>query len=331
MLRLQGVEKSYLYGAKALDDLSFSIDTEERISLLGVSGSGKTTLIKTIAGIVTPEKGRIYLDGRDITDLPPKFRSVKVVYDKEGLFNRRTVAYNLEYPLKIRKYPKKERKIAMLGAAEKYGFPAVTDDYVFRQDDETKLRIALSRLDLYQSSLTLLDNPFSVLTGERRTAVFVELLPKIVSAVKTALFATDSLEEAFSFADNALFLHEGKIVDSGNLKHFIHDPISLYSDTYVNEDRNFIEVPTEDGGIDFYGKKIAIDNAPQAVTVSFALIPGEQGSEHSGNIVYGSFGKHFYRTFDGINLTENTGKFLPDYDLIRIFSSVDGNRLTFKF
>ena len=180
----------------------------------------------------------------------------------------------------------------LLGAAEKYGFPAVTDDYVFRQDDETKLRIALSRLDLYQSSLTLLDNPFSVLTGERRTAVFVELLPKIVSAVKTALFATDSLEEAFSFADNALFLHEGKIVDSGNLKHFIHDPISLYSDMYVNEDRNFIEVPTDDGGIDFYGKKIDIDNAPQAVTVSFTMIPGEQGSEHSGSIVYGSFGKH---------------------------------------
>ena len=74
MLRLQGVEKSYLYGAKALDDLSFSIDTEERISLLGVSGSGKTTLIKTIAGIVTPEKGRIYLDGRDITDRQHKFR-----------------------------------------------------------------------------------------------------------------------------------------------------------------------------------------------------------------------------------------------------------------
>ena len=125
--------------------------------------------------------------------------------------------------------------------------------------------------------------------------MFVELLPKIVSAVKTALFATDSLEEAFSFADNALFLDEGKIVDSGNLKHFIHDPISLYSDMYVNADRNFIEVPTEDGGIDFYGKKIAIDNAPQAVTVSFAFIPREQGIERSGNIVYGSFGQQFFR------------------------------------
>lgn len=331
MLRLDGVSQQYLYGAEALKDICFGVETGERISLLGASGAGKTTLIKTVCGIISPEKGSISLDGRDITALPPKFRSVRAIYDREGFFNRRSVAYNLEYPLKIRKYPKKERKIKVLQAADEFGFAALTDDFLFRHDDETKLRIALSRLDLYAASLTLLDNPFSVLTGEKRRELFAEMLPKICARVSTALFATDSAEEAFSFSDEVLFLQDGKIVDSGDLTHFLTDPDNLYSDKYVNADRNFSEVEVSDGIAEFFGRNIRIFDAVPSVTVSFVFKRDESGEAMNGYGIFGEFGIRFFRTEGGAVLPEVSGRFLPDFESVRIFNSADGKRLTFGY
>ena len=329
MLELEGVEKSYLYGAKALEDISFTIKTGERISLLGGIGSGKTTLVKTIAGILIPEKGRILLDGRDITELPSKFRGVRAVYDKEGFFKRRSLAYNIEYPLKIRKFPKKDRKIAALKAAEEFGFAAFTDDYVFRQDAETLVRAALSRVTLYGARLNLYDNPFSQLTGAERKLVFLELLPKLPDS-ETSMFLTDSPEEAFQFSEKAYFLHDGKIVDFGSPEHFEREPESLFSDKYLNLERNFSEFETSDGVINFYGRKIAVDAASKLVTASFTLSE-QDGEKFFGTLEYGWFGRCFYRSREGLNAGFSLGMAAPDFDSLRIYDSVSGNPLAFAF
>ena len=97
------------YGdVRAVDDVSIDVGREEFLTLLGASGSGKTTLLMTVAGFTMPDRGRIVLDGEDITWLPPSLRNIGVVFQSYALFPHMTVSENVAYPLRVRKVPRRE-------------------------------------------------------------------------------------------------------------------------------------------------------------------------------------------------------------------------------
>ena len=97
----------------AVDNVSLSINRGEFFSLLGPSGCGKTTLLRMLGGFESPDSGRIWLDGRDITDLPPNFRRVHTIFQNYALFPNMTVWDNIAFSLTIAKYPKNEIKRAV--------------------------------------------------------------------------------------------------------------------------------------------------------------------------------------------------------------------------
>src|SRR5688500_2634078 len=102
------------YGAHvAVDGVTLEIAKSELVTLLGPSGSGKTTLLMSIAGFAKPDRGRIVLEGRDITALPPHLRGIGVVFQQYALFPHLNVAENVAYPLTVRRVPKVKRDAAV--------------------------------------------------------------------------------------------------------------------------------------------------------------------------------------------------------------------------
>ena len=99
------VTKRFADGTVALDRLDLDFELGEFVVLLGPSGSGKTTACRLLAGLETPSSGRIEIEGRDVTDVPPRFRGIGMVFQNYALYSHKTVFENIAYPLRIRKVP----------------------------------------------------------------------------------------------------------------------------------------------------------------------------------------------------------------------------------
>lgn len=124
-LELKEIKKSFSKEETVLKEISLSIDKGEFITLLGSSGCGKTTTLRIIAGLETPDSGRVFLDGRDVTGLAPEARDVNTVFQNYALFPHMTVADNIGYGLKLKKTPKaeiKKRVSEMLDLVQLPGF-----------------------------------------------------------------------------------------------------------------------------------------------------------------------------------------------------------------
>ena len=109
-LELKDIRKSFSKDEVVLKEISLSIDKGEFITLLGSSGCGKTTTLRIIAGLETPDSGKVYLEGKDVTALAPEARDVNTVFQNYALFPHMTVADNIGYGLKLKKIPKAEIK-----------------------------------------------------------------------------------------------------------------------------------------------------------------------------------------------------------------------------
>src|SRR5213595_3953786 len=106
---VQGVSKRF-NKSRVLEDISFDVAEGESLVLLGASGSGKTTILRIIAGLEQPDKGRVIIHGKDVTELPARERNVGVIFQAYALFPRMTVEKNIAFGLKIRRRPRKERR-----------------------------------------------------------------------------------------------------------------------------------------------------------------------------------------------------------------------------
>src|SRR5436309_13688814 len=106
---VRGISKRFKK-SRVLEDVSFDVAEGESLVLLGASGSGKTTILRIIAGLEQPEKGRVFLHVKDVTDLPARERVVGVIFQSYALFPRMTVEKNIAFGLKIRRRPRKERR-----------------------------------------------------------------------------------------------------------------------------------------------------------------------------------------------------------------------------
>lgn len=336
MLEVDKLSKTYLYGEEALREISFSLGEGERVSVLAEEGAGKTTLLKIIAGVTSPGEGKVKLDGREILSLPPKERGIKMVYDGEGYFKRRTVKYNLSYPLRLRKYPKEERLKRVINAAAEYGVGHLLDEYVFRLSDEDRVRMLLSRIGLYEARLTLLDDPFAMLKAGARRRLFNELLPKMISGTGAAVFATDIPEEAFAFSDRVLTLSNGRIADDGDITHYRNDPCDLNSDKMINSNRNFTILPVSGIGTNRYvelgGRAFYVDTAHDNAAVSYKVkAVGGSTDNNPAPEIYGACGAN-YRLLE--DLTKTTGypsdSYEIDTDSVFVYDIISEKRLTIR-
>src|SRR5471030_114365 len=205
----------------AVDDVSLEIYQGEIFALLGGSGSGKSTLLRMLAGFERPTEGRIYLDGVDITDMPPYERPINMMFQSYALFPHMTVAQNIAFGLQQDKIPKAEvdaRVAEMLKLVQ-------MSQYAKRKPHQLsggqRQRVALARSLAKRPKLLLLDEPMGALDKKLRSQMQLELVQIIERVGVTCVMVTHDQEEAMTMAERIAIMHLGWIAQIGS-------PIDIY-------------------------------------------------------------------------------------------------------
>jgi ABC-type Fe3+/spermidine/putrescine transport system ATPase subunit len=213
-------------GHTAVDELSLQIGRGELLALIGASGSGKTTTLRMVAGYEQPDAGRVLLDGRDITDLPPQRRDFGMVFQHYALFPHLPVGENVAFGLEARGVPKRERRERARQALEGVGLGQAVERPVQSLSGGEQQRVALARALVIEPRVLLLDEPLSNLDPTLRTDMRTELRATLTRLGVTALFVTHDQEDAFAVADRIALIREGRLLQVGTPEELYDRPAS---------------------------------------------------------------------------------------------------------
>ncbi|MBX8634018.1 MAG: ABC transporter ATP-binding protein [Thermoplasmata archaeon] len=239
-LQLKGVSKAY-GRTVVLDNLDIAISENEFFAVLGPSGSGKSTLLRIIIGVESPDSGRIFIDGRDVTDLPPNKRNVSVVFQSYALYPNMTVYENIAFPLKMRRLPKNRIREKVQSAADKLGISEILNKSVTKISGGQKQRTALARALVRDPAIFLLDEPLSNLDARIRFRAREELRKIQQELNQTFVYVTHDQSEIANLANSVAVLHNGKFEQIESYAELYSHPRTAWVGDFVgNYPMNFI-------------------------------------------------------------------------------------------
>ena len=195
----------------ALDHVSLGILPGEFFALLGPSGSGKTTCLRLIAGFDQPDSGRVLLDGKEVTDVPPYERNLNTVFQDYALFPHMTVAENVAYGLRVRGVAAAEQRRRAAGMLDLVQLGSHGDRRPSQLSGGQRQRVALARALISQPRVLLLDEPLGALDLKLREEMQVELKSLQQRLGITFVFVTHDQREALSMADRVAVFSQGRI------------------------------------------------------------------------------------------------------------------------
>jgi putative spermidine/putrescine transport system ATP-binding protein len=225
-----------LYGeVVALAEVDLKVVSGEFLTLLGPSGSGKTTVLNLISGMVGPTAGRIWIDGRDSTDLQPSKRGLGMVFQNYALMPHMTVFENIAFPLRVRKLPKDEIKRKVGEVLEVVRLPDVARRKPAELSGGQQQRISIARCLVYNPSIILMDEPLGALDKKLREEMQLELKQLHTKLGITALYVTHDQEEALTMSDRIVLLNEGRIEQMGTPDELYFRPRSLFAAEFLGD------------------------------------------------------------------------------------------------
>lgn len=195
----------------ALNDVSLQIEHGEFVTVLGPSGCGKTTTLRVIGGFITPDEGKVFIRGRDVTTLPPYRRNIGVVFQNYALWPHMTVAEILGFGLRIRKLPREEIDKRVDRALEMVRLTGLKERYPRELSGGQQQRVAMARALAIDPEVIILDEPLSNLDRRLREEMRIELKRLQRSLGVTMLFVTHDQEEALSMSDKVVVMNAGSI------------------------------------------------------------------------------------------------------------------------
>ena len=213
-VEIDSVSKRYA-GMVAVDNASFGVRRGAFVTLLGPSGSGKTTILRMIAGFIQPSAGEIYINGRPVAAVPPYKRSIGVVFQSLAIFPHMTVAENVAYPLKCRRFDRRE----IPDLVAQYLKLVRLDGFQQRRTGELsggqRQRVAIARALVYRPDLLLLDEPLAALDKKLREEIQFELRRIQSELGVTTINVTHDQREALVMSDEIVVLDGGRIQQAG--------------------------------------------------------------------------------------------------------------------
>ncbi len=222
------------YGNQLIvDRVSLEVSDGELFVLLGASGSGKSTILRMIAGLVTPDSGRIHLHGRDVTELQPQQRGTGFVFQNYSIFRHMSVAENIEFGLKIRKMTAADRKQRRERLLDLVGLGGLGNRYASQLSGGQQQRVALARALAYEPGVLLLDEPFGALDVKIRAQLRRSLKEIQRNLGVTTILVTHDQEEAFELADRIAVLERGRLLEVGEGEALYSRPRSLFVATFL--------------------------------------------------------------------------------------------------
>jgi spermidine/putrescine ABC transporter ATP-binding subunit len=238
-LEIQNVTKHF-GDVVAVDNISLSIYKGEFLTLLGPSGSGKTTTLNMIAGFETPTSGHIFLEGRDITAIPPHLRNIGMVFQNYALFPHMTVFNNVAFPLKMRKEHPSKIAQRVMEALEMVKLSGLERRYPSQLSGGQQQRVALARAIVYMPPLLLMDEPLGALDKKLRDHMRLEVKHLQQSLQITVVYVTHDQGEALTMSDRIAIMNEGRIVQVGTPNELYESPKNKFVADFIGES-NFIE------------------------------------------------------------------------------------------
>ncbi|MEW6227936.1 MAG: ABC transporter ATP-binding protein [Bacillota bacterium] len=213
-LRIENLTKTY--GAlKALDNVSLTVAEGELVTILGPSGSGKSTLVRSVAGFVQPDSGRILLGDKDITFERPERRNTAMVFQSYALWPHMTVLDNIAFGLRLRKMSPQAIKQKVEWALSLVDLPGLEGRYPRQLSGGQQQRVALARALVVDPEILLLDEPLSNLDAKIRYRLRFEIKKLQRRLNITTIYITHDQEEALSIADSVVLLKDGAVLQAG--------------------------------------------------------------------------------------------------------------------
>ncbi|TLP68618.1 ABC transporter ATP-binding protein [Pseudomonas nitroreducens] len=333
LLVLEQVSKSYGEGLTAVDQVSLSIRENEFFALLGPSGCGKTTLMRMIAGFETPSSGAIYLNGQDISPLPPNKRPLNLMFQSYALFPNMTVRGNIAYGLEMEKLPAAEIRQRVDAVLETAQLGPLANRRPDQLSGGQRQRVALARALVKRPRVLLLDEPLGALDKKLREKMQLELKRLQHESGITFIMVTHDQEEALVMSDRMAVLRDGKVCQCGSPSELYESPGSRFVADFIGVS-NLIEgrrVGTNrlQAGDQVLSIETTAESSPESVTL--ALRPERlrvltDATPATDNQIHGEVAEVAYHGLD-TNLHVNTALSskplivrVPssDYDFLRL-------------
>ena len=223
----------------AVDDINLRIERGEFVTLLGPSGSGKTTTLSLVAGFMEPTSGRVFMGGRDITDVAPNRRAIGVVFQSYALFPHMSVAQNVAFPLRMRRISApviRERIRRVLGMVR---LGELADRMPSMISGGQQQRVALARALVFEPPLLLMDEPLASLDRALREELQDELREIQKRLRQTVLYVTHDQEEALKISDRMAVMRAGRLEQVGTPREVYDNPQSSYVASFIGK-TNFL-------------------------------------------------------------------------------------------
>ena len=209
LLELKNIKKGF-GETDVLNGITLSIEKGEFITFLGASGCGKTTTLRIIAGLEAPDSGTVFLDGKDVTAVPPNQRDVNTVFQNYALFPHLNVEGNVGYGLKIKRVPKAEIKKKVAEILELVQLTGYEKRMPSELSGGQKQRVAIARALVNSPKLLLLDEPLGALDLKLRRTMQLELKRLQKKLGITFLYITHDQEEAINMSDRIVVMKDGR-------------------------------------------------------------------------------------------------------------------------
>ncbi|XBS70021.1 ABC transporter ATP-binding protein [Acerihabitans sp. KWT182] len=222
------------YGpTQVFENIDFSSDEGEFVTLLGPSGCGKSTLLRCLAGLTSVDSGQIVLQGEDLVPLAPQQRGIGMVFQSYALFPNMTVESNVSFGLKMQKLPSAEirrRVDEVLALVELQEF---AHRYPHQLSGGQCQRVALARSLVTRPRLLLLDEPLSALDARIRKHLRDQIRRIQQELRLTAIFVTHDQEEALTLSDRVVLMNKGKIVQNGSAEMLYTQPVNAFAAGFI--------------------------------------------------------------------------------------------------
>lgn len=220
------------YGDKTvLNNISFTMQKGEFVTLLGQSGCGKSTLLRAIAGIIDIDDGAISVNDQDITHLPSRKRNIGMVFQSYALFPNMNVAQNIGYGLKMKKFGNRKQEVQRM--IEIMGLEGLENRYPHELSGGQQQRVALARALIVKPKILLLDEPLSALDAKIRKSLQMEIKRIQREMDITTIFVTHDQKEAMVMSDRIYVMNQGIIEQAGTPETIYTKPKNKFVASFI--------------------------------------------------------------------------------------------------
>jgi putative spermidine/putrescine transport system ATP-binding protein len=287
----------------ALAGVDLEIPSGEFVSFLGPSGCGKTTALRLIAGFDRATAGKVLVDGKDLTGVPPNKRDIGMVFQAYSLFPNMTAVRNVEFGLRVRKHGRGTRRERAHELLDLVGLADAADRYPHQLSGGMQQRVALARALAIEPRLLLLDEPLSALDAKVRVQLREEIRRIQTRLGITTIYVTHDQEEALSISDRVAVLSQGRIEQIGTPAEIYGSPSTPFVAEFVGT-MNRLEstvIDPDGGAVDYAGTELSVEAARgrargervlllvRPETVSVEAAGGEDDGALAGEVVSHTF------------------------------------------